>query len=58
MSLETDTYTITTADGKYKIGRHVIEDKSLLPKNIVAFEQDDRVQTLVSYSLKSLVAGF
>jgi hypothetical protein len=52
MPLETATYTITTADGKYKIGRYMIEDKSLLPKKIVANERDDLVEKLVSHSPK------
>ena len=57
MPLESGPYAVTTADGKYTIGRRRIEDRSLLPKKIVAFEGEP-TRNIVSYSSKSLAAGF
>ncbi|KAF2132452.1 hypothetical protein P153DRAFT_355057 [Dothidotthia symphoricarpi CBS 119687] len=43
MPLKTATYKVTTADGNFKIGRFAIEDLSLLPKRIVAQQNDAAV---------------
>ncbi|GJE98484.1 serine protease inhibitor-like protein [Phanerochaete sordida] len=41
MSLANGLYTITSLSHNLKIGRHPIEDRSLLPKRVMAMEPSD-----------------
>lgn len=48
MTLEPSIYHVTTADGKYNIGREIYEDRSLNPKMIVAYAGEGRQPDKVS----------